>query len=142
MVKSIVIKALVLVGVASSLNAAEYDLKSNMYQISMEMFAVQQGLMSNNDEATLEAVQQFKSSVNVLLGDKDNITKSLPEGKKDKAPMAVNSAHTINLYMDQISAAINNKNLNDLQKQNKTQKAFMNTQEQCFNCHNLARDRK
>lgn len=97
--------------------------------------------MSNNDEATLEAIKQFKGSVNKLLGDKDTITKLLPENKKDKAPMGVNSAHTINLYMDNISAAINNKNLDELQKQNQTQKAFMHIQEQCFHCHNLARDR-
>ncbi len=135
------IKSLVIVGLVSSLNAADYDLKSNMHMISLEMLAVQQGIMSNNDEATLDALKRFNGSINELLGDKESITKLLPESKKDKAPMAVNSAHTINLYIDNISVAINNKELDELQKQNKTQKAFMNIQEQCFNCHNLARDK-
>lgn len=142
MVKNIVIKTLIVTGLVSGLSAADYDLKSNMHQMSMEMLAVQQGIMSNNDEATLDALKRFKSSVDDLLGDKDSITKLLPDSKKANAPMAVNSAHTLNLYMDEISTAINNKDLDDLQKQNKTQKAFMNIQGQCFHCHNLARDRK
>lgn len=41
MVKINMIKALVLVGLVSGLHAADYDLKSNMYQMSMEMLAVQ-----------------------------------------------------------------------------------------------------
>ncbi|MEN8146178.1 MAG: hypothetical protein ABFR02_01005 [Campylobacterota bacterium] len=142
MVKNMVIKTLIVTGLVSGLSAADYDLKSNMHQMSMEMHAVQQGIMSNSDEATLDALKRFKSSVNHLLGDTDNITKLLPDSKKAKAPMAVNSAHTINLYMDEISAAINNKELNDLQKHNKIQKAYMDIQGQCFHCHNLARDRK
>ncbi|MGB5966627.1 MAG: hypothetical protein WBF77_12995 [Sulfurimonadaceae bacterium] len=142
MVKNIVIKTLIVTGLVSGLSAADYDLKSNMRQMSMEMLAVQQGIMSNSDKATLDALKQFKSSVNHLLGDEDSITKLMPDSKKANAPMAVNSAHTINQYMDEISAAINNKNLNDLEKHSKTQKAFMNIQGQCFHCHNLARDRK
>ena len=142
MVKNIVIKALIVTGLVSGLSAADYDLKKNMQQISMEMLALQQGIMSSDDKATLSALKQFKSSVNELLGDKESITKLMPANKKDKAPMAVNSAHTLNLYMDEISAAINDKNLNDLEKQSKTQKAYINIQGQCFHCHNLARDTK
>ena len=142
MVKNIVIKALIVTGLASGLSAADYDLKKNMQQMSMEMLALQQGIMSSDDKATLSALKQFKSSVNELLGDKESITKLMPANKKDKAPMAVNSAHTLNLYMDEISAAINDKNLNDLEKQSKTQKAYINIQGQCFHCHNLARDTK
>ena len=142
MVKNIVIKALIVTGLVSGLSAADYDLKKNMQKMSMEMFTLQQGIMSSDDKATLSALKQFKSSVNELLGDKESITKLMPEGKKDKAPMAVNSAHTLNLYMDEISTAINDKNLNDQEKQNKTQKAYINIQGQCFHCHNLARDGK
>jgi len=142
MIKNILIKALIVTGLVSGLSAADYDLKQNMQKMSMEMLALQQGIMSSDDKATLSALKQFKSSVNELLGDEESITKLMPEGKKDKAPMAVNSAHTLNLYMDEIGAAINDKNLNDLEKQSKTQKAYINIQGQCFHCHNLARDSK
>lgn len=142
MVKNIVIKTLIVTGLASGLSAADYDLKKNMQKMSMEMLSLQQGIMSNDDKATLSALKQFKSSVNELLGDKETITNLMPESKKDKAPMAVNSAHTLNLYMEEISTAINDKNLNDLEKQNRTQKAYISIQGQCFHCHNLARDSK
>ncbi len=142
MVKNIVIKALIVTGLVSGLSAADYDLKKNMQKMSMEMLALQQGIMSSDDKATLSALKQFKSSVNELLGDKESITKLMPANKKDKAPMAVNSAHTLNLYMDEISTAINDKNLNELEKQSKTQKAYINIQGQCFHCHNLTRDSK
>jgi len=140
MLKKILISGLVVLSMSSAINASDYDLKTNMYKLNDGLTAVQLGMLTNNPKATLAAVKEFKKEIDELLGDKENIKNLLPEKLKYKASMATNAATSIDKYINEIESACSDKSLKKIERENRTQKAFLNIQHQCFRCHNMVRD--
>ncbi|MGB5964198.1 MAG: hypothetical protein WBF77_05680 [Sulfurimonadaceae bacterium] len=96
--------------------------------------------MSNDKKVTLESLDRFQKEIDDLLGDKKNIEKLLPKDLKPKAPMATNTATSIDKYIDETRVILKDKNMKMINRQNRSQKAFVNIQIQCFRCHNMVRD--
>jgi hypothetical protein len=124
----------------SSVSANGYDLKTNMTMLSATFSSVEQGFLTNDKKATLKALDGFKIQVDELLGDKKNIERLLPKNLKHKASMATNTATSIDKYIEEIRVILKDKNMRMINRQNRSQKAFVNIQKQCFRCHNMVRD--
>ena len=131
---------LVSLSIVSSVSANGYDLKTNMAMLSATFSSVEQGFLTNDKKATLKALDSFQKEVDELLGDKKNITRLLPEDLKHKSSMATNTATSIDKYIDEIRVILKDKNMRMINRQNRSQKAFVNIQQQCFRCHNMVRD--
>lgn len=140
MLKKVLIGGLLSLGIVTGASANSYDLKTNMHMLSANFTEVQQGFLSNNTEATLSSLIKFQKEIDELLGDKENITKLLPEHLKHKASMATNTATMIDKYVAEITSVLQDKEMPMIDRQNKSQKAFVNIQVQCFRCHNMVRD--
>lgn len=108
--------------------------------LSATFSSVEQGFLTNDKKATLKALDSFQKEVDELLGDKKNITRLLPEDLKHKSSMATNTATSIDKYIDEIRVILKDKNMRMINRQNRSQKAFVNIQQQCFRCHNMVRD--
>lgn len=132
--------SLISLALASGLSANGYDLKTNMNLLSAAMSDVQRGFLTNDNASTLIALDKFQKEVDDLLGDRENIEKLLPQDKKQKASMATNTATLMDKYANEIRTVLNDKEMKMIDRQNKTQKAFLNIQGQCFRCHNMVRD--
>ncbi len=140
MLKKVLIGGLLSFAIVSSASANSYDLKTNMDLLASTFSDVQQGFLTNNEEVTLASLVKFQKEIDELLGDKDNITKLLPDDLKHKASMATNTATMIDKYIAEIKSILNDKKMPMIDRQNKSQKAFVNIQVQCFRCHNMVRD--
>ena len=138
MLKKMLISAIVSLSVASCVNAGE--LKTDMDMLSGSVSAIQQGFFTNNKAFTLDSLAKFRKDVKAVLGDKETITKLLPEDLKYKASIAINSAEMIDKYIAEIEDTLTDKNIRMIKRQMASQKAFLNIQAQCFRCHNLVRD--
>lgn len=124
---------------ATALNA--YDLKSNMLKLNTELSEIQQGIMTSNEAALADAVDRFVKDADELLSNKDKIAAMLPKGKKNKANIAVNTAHIIDVNIQIIKDSLTNKyNLPHVRRQEDAQRAYTYIEHACFNCHNLVRD--
>lgn len=140
MIKKVVIGALLCLGIVTSASANGYDLKTNMNLLAATFSDVQQGFLTNDEAATLASLETFQKEIDDLLGDKDNITKLLPEKLKHKASMATNTATMIDKYIAEIRDILKDSKMPRIDRENKSQKAFVNIQVQCFRCHNMVRD--
>ncbi len=140
MFKKVLVSGLVSLSIVSSVSANGYDLKTNMAMLSATFSSVEQGFLTNDKKATLKALDSFQKEVDELLGDKKNITRLLPEDLKHKSSMATNTATSIDKYIDEIRVILKDKNMRMINRQNRSQKAFVNIQQQCFRCHNMVRD--
>lgn len=140
MLKKVLISGLLSLGIVSGVSANSYDLKTNMNLLSATFSDVQQGFLTNDEEVTLASLVKFQKEIDELLGDKDNITKLLPDNLKHKASMATNTATMIDKYIAEIESILNDKTVPMIDRQNKSQKAFVDIQVQCFRCHNMVRD--
>jgi len=118
------------------------ELKKDMTKIAHTLSQVQMGFFSSDKVSTLKYLQELKTTTKAVLGDKEKITKLLPKDVKYKSSIAINSAHMIVKYVDEIESILNNKNMRMIKRQMQSQKAFVNIQNQCFRCHNLVRDWK
>jgi hypothetical protein len=138
MLKKTVVGLLVGLGFVANVNAS--DLKHDMSSLSSTLSAVRYGFLTNNKEKAIEALAKFKKSVDTTLGDKETITKLLPEALKYKADIAINSAEMIDKYIEEINTIAVDKNITPIKAQMQAQKAYLNIEAQCFRCHNLVRD--
>ena len=138
MLKKIFLSLVIGLGLTSTLVAG--DLKADMSQLSSTMSEAQIGFYTNNKAATLTAIIKLKKQVHNVLSDKKTITALLPDDVKYKASIAINSAQLIEKYTTQIEKDLNDRSLRMINKQMRTQKAFVEIQKQCFRCHNLVRD--
>lgn len=140
MFKKVLVSGLVSLSIVSSVSANGYDLKTNMTMLSATFSSVEQGFLTNDKKATLKALDSFQKEIDELLGDKKNIERLLPEDLKHKSSMATNTATSIDKYIDEIRVILKDKNMRMINRQNRSQKAFVNIQQQCFRCHNMVRD--
>ena len=140
MLKKVLLSGLVSLSLATGVNANGFDLKTNMDMLAATFNGVQKGFLTNDKKATLAALDRFQKEMNELLGDKKNIERLLPNEIKHKASMATNAATSINQYADEIRTILKDKNMRMINRQNRSQKAFVNIQKQCFRCHNMVRD--
>lgn len=140
MLKKVLLSGLVSLSLATGVSANGFDLKTNMNMLSATLSDVERGFMTNDKASTLVALDKFQKEMNTLIGDKENITRLLPKDLKHKAPMATNTATMINKYVEEIKVILIDKNMRMINRQNKSQKAFLNIQGQCFRCHNMVRD--
>ena len=138
MLKKTFIGLVISLGLTSTLVAG--DLKADMSQISSTTVEAQIGFFTNNKAATLAAIIKLKKQAHDVLSDKKTITSLLPDDVKYKASIAINSAQLIDKYTTQIEKDLNDRSLRMINKQMRTQKAFVEIQKQCFRCHNLVRD--
>ena len=140
MFKKVLVSGLVSLSIVSSVSANGYDLKTNM-TMCLPHFQVQsKAFLTNDKKATLKALDSFQKEIDELLGDKKNIERLLPEDLKHKSSMATNTATSIDKYIDEIRVILKDKNMRMINRQNRSQKAFVNIQQQCFRCHNMVRD--
>ncbi|MEE8589593.1 MAG: hypothetical protein V3S80_09650 [Sulfurimonadaceae bacterium] len=140
MFKKVLVSGLVSLSIVSSVSANGYDLKTNMTMLSATFSSVEQGFLTNDKKATLKALDSFQKEIDELLGDKKNIERLLPEDLKHKSSMATNTATSIDKYIDEIRVILKDKNMRMINRQNRSQKAFVNIQQQYFRCHNMVRD--
>jgi len=140
MLKKVLVSGLITLSLATSVNANGFDLKTNMDMLLATFNGVQKGFLTNDKKSTLAALDRFQKEMNELLGDQKNIEKLLPADIKHKASMATNTATSINQYADEIRTILLDKNMRMINRQNRSQKAFVNIQKQCFRCHNMVRD--
>ena len=140
MFKKVLVSGLVSLSIVSSVSANGYDLKTNMTILSATFSSVEQGFLTNDKKATLKALDSFQKEIDELLGDKKNIERLLPEDLKHKSSMATNTATSIDKYIDEIRVILKDKNMRMINRQNRSQKAFVNIQQQCFRCHNMVID--
>ncbi|MDA3947166.1 MAG: hypothetical protein PF439_10865 [Helicobacteraceae bacterium] len=140
MLKKVLISGLFCLSIATTANANGYDLATNMKMLASTFLSVQEGFLSNDKASTLVALDKFQKEVDDLLGDKRNIERLLPEDLKHKASMATNTATLMDKYVNEIREDLNDKDMSMIDRQNKTQKIFLNIEGQCFRCHNMVRD--
>ena len=138
MLKKALISLVVSYGLATSAVAGE--LKADMDGLASNLVEIQMGFFTNNTELTLKSTKTLKEHVHRVLGNEDAITKLLPENVKHKASIALNSAEIIEKNVKIIEDAYKDPNSRAINKQMKSQKAFIEIQNQCFRCHNLVRD--
>jgi len=141
MLKKTLVSIVVCLGLAGSAVAQEgSDLKAGMGALSGSVSALQMGFFTNDKKASLDAITMLRENVKKYMGDKETITKLLPENEKYKASIAVNSAQMIEKYAAEIAKELTDKNMSAINREMSTQKAFLEIQNQCFRCHNLVRD--
>ncbi|WP_455756026.1 hypothetical protein [Sulfurimonas sp.] len=139
MIKKILVGGLIsLILVANS--SANETLKAEMNVLSGILIDMQRGFVTNDKNATLDAVAKLKIEVKNTLGDASDIKKLLPENVKHKASTAVNSAKMINRHISEIEKVLTVKNMRMINRQMRSQKSFLDIQNQCFRCHNIVRD--
>ena len=139
MFKKTLLSLVVCVGLVSSVSAQE-ELRADMNKMAADLTAVQIGFFANDKKGTLSSLMDLKGIVYKTIGDKKTITKLLPEEVQYKSSIAINSADLINRYIGEIEEILTDKNMRMINRQMRSQKAFLEIQKQCFRCHNLVRD--
>ena len=139
MFKKTLLSLVVCAGIVSSVSAQE-ELRADMGKMAADLSSVQIGFFTNNKKDTLAALMDLKGIVYKTIGDKKTITKLLPEEVRYKSSIAINSAELINRYIDEIEDILKDKNMRMINRQMRSQKAFLEIEKQCFRCHNLVRD--
>ncbi|MEA1919112.1 MAG: hypothetical protein U9N52_04680 [Campylobacterota bacterium] len=151
MKKRILLSTLAVVtALTTSLSAAEFDLKANMYKLNIELSELQRGLMTSNKVAVRVALEEFARDSSAILSDdgysfKKKIYSSLPEdmkNKKHKVGLAMKAARKMDLNIKKIQEALANEDETMLTRKRHAQEAYQNILGTCFECHNLVRDKK
>ncbi|MEA2073223.1 MAG: hypothetical protein U9O86_06515 [Campylobacterota bacterium] len=141
MLRKTLVSVIVCLGLSSTVvSAGNTELKEGMGQLSGNVSALQMGFFTNDKSITLDAVKTLRENVQKYLGDKEKVTKLLPESLQYKSSIAVNSAQMIEKNAIIIEKALADKNMRMINRQMSTQKALLEIQNQCFRCHNLVRD--
>ena len=139
MLKKTLVGLVVCLGLSSGAVASD-KLQENMDNLAGSLSGLQMGFLTNDKKMATTSVQSLRKQISVYLDDKDAITKLLPPEIQYKSSIAINSAHMINKYAKEIEKILTDKNMRMIDRQMKSQKAFLNIQNQCFRCHNLVRD--
>jgi hypothetical protein len=150
MKKRIILSALAVLTVATtSLSAADFDLRTNMYKLSIELSELQRGFMTSNQLAVEVALGKFAEDSTELLSDhgysfKTKIYNMFPKdmkNKKHKAGIAMKAARTMDLNIKKIQAELANEEASMLSRKRNAQEAYQKILGACFECHNLVRDK-
>lgn len=134
MEKRFLIGALAALTISSTLSAAEFNLKENMYKLNNYMMLMQAGFIEGNKEKSLKAAEALGEESAKLLGNEDVMRKMLPSDKAHKAHIATTSAHLIADNVEIIKASKDNF------RRETAQNAYLDIQRACMRCHNLVRD--
>jgi hypothetical protein len=134
MEKRFLIGALAAFTISSTLSAAEFNLKENMYKLNNYMMLMQAGFIEGNKEKSLKAAEALGEESAKLLGNEEVMRKMLPSDKAHKAHIATTSAHLISDNVEIIKASKDNF------RRETAQNAYLDIQRACMRCHNLVRD--
>jgi len=141
MIKKILVSGLVSLSIATGA-AAQEELIQEMNTLTGSLYEIQRGFLTNDKKMALDALANFEKDVKAYLGDEKSIKKLLPNEVKHKSSIAINSAKMINKHVVEIRKTLKDKNMTMINRQMRSQKAFLDIQNQCFRCHNLVRDWK
>jgi hypothetical protein len=134
MSKRFLIGAIAALTISSTLGAAEFNLKENMYKLNNYMMLMQAGFIEGNKEKSLKAAEALGEESAQLLGNEDMMRKMLPPEKAHKAHIATTSAHLIADNVEIIKSSKDNF------RRETAQTAYLDIQRACMRCHNLVRD--
>lgn len=132
--KRFLIGAVAALTISSTLGAAEFNLKENMYKLNNYMMLMQAGFIEGNKEKSLKAAEALGEESAQLLGNEDVMRKMLPVDKSHKAHIATTSAHLIADNVEIIKSSKDNF------RRETAQNAYLDIQRACMRCHNLVRD--
>ncbi|MDD2830135.1 MAG: hypothetical protein PHW18_11230 [Sulfuricurvum sp.] len=132
--KRFLISAMAALTISSTLNAAEFNLKENMYKLNNYMMQMQAGFIEGDKAKSLKAAEALGEESNKLLGDEAIMRNMLPANKAHKTRIASTSAHLINDNVEIIKSSMDNV------RRDTAQNAYLDIQRACMRCHNLVRD--
>ena len=141
MIKKMLVTGLISLSIATGA-AAQEQLINEMNTLTGSLYEIQRGFLTNDKKMALAALDNFEKDVEAYLGNEDAIKKLLPEEVKHKSSIAINSAKMIGKKIKEIRKTLKDKNMTMINRQMRSQKAFIGIQNQCFRCHNLVRDWK
>ncbi len=146
MKKSILMSGfLVLIMGTASFGAQEFDLRSNMLKLNSELNDLHRGFIRGDKKEVSVALESFAKDAKDLLSNRDAMINMLPKdmkNKKHKVNIAVESAREIDISVQTIREAIENKDsVSVIKRQNASQEAYLHIVDSCFKCHNLVRDK-
>ncbi len=131
--------------ITSSLNAKEFDLRSNMIKLDADLNNLQRGFMTSNKKAVEVALDRLIKDADELFNNREQIIAIFPkdmENKKHKANIAFDSSRIMKNGAAEIRQAIADKGKFSVRKrQARAQEAYLSMVDACFKCHNLVRDK-
>jgi len=142
MVKTVTAMALLSLFVQQCTAEEQFNLKYNMLKLNADMGEARERMIRNDKAGALDVFKRLKTEVHDLLSNKQKIESLLPPGKKQKSNIALESAKTIveNIELIEDAYGKNERQLSDLKRQVKAQRAYTSIELACFHCHNLVRD--
>ena len=141
MLKKILVSGLVSLSIVTGV-AAQEELINEMNILTGSLYEIQRGFLTNDKKMALDALSNFERDVKTYIGDEKSIKKLLPKEVQHKSSIAINSANMIGKHVKEIRKTLTDKNITMINRQMRSQKAFLGIQNQCFRCHNLVRDWK
>lgn len=132
--KRFLIGAIAAFTISSTLSAAEFNLKENMFKLNNYMMLMQAGFIEGNKDKSLKAAEALGEESQKLLGNEEMMRNMLPKDKAHKARIATTSAHLISDNVDIIKSSMDNV------RRETAQNAYLDIQRACMRCHNLVRD--
>jgi hypothetical protein len=132
--KRFFIGAIAALTISSTLGAAEFNLKENMYKLNNNMIQMQAGFIEGNKEKSLKAAEALGVESEKLLGDEAIMRNMLPKEKAHKVRIATTSARLITDNVEIIKSSMDNT------RRDTAQNAYLDIQRACMRCHNLVRD--
>jgi hypothetical protein len=132
--KRFLIGAIAALTISSTLGAAEFNLKENMYKLNNYMIQMQAGFIEGNKEKSLKAAEALGVESEKLLGDEAIMRNMLPKDKAHKVRIATTSARLIADNVEIIKTSMDNT------RRDTAQNAYLDIQRACMRCHNLVRD--
>lgn len=122
----------------------KFNLKFNMLTLNAELGEIRERMIRNDKKGALEGIKRLKVEAHDLLSNKKKIESLLPPAKRHKSYIALESAKVIadNIEVIEDAYGANTRQLNDVQRQVKAQRAYTSIELACFHCHNLVRDQE
>jgi hypothetical protein len=134
MTKRFLIGAIAALTISSTLGAAEFNLKENMYKLNNYMMQMQAGFIEGDKTKSLKAAEDLGEETKKLLGDEAIMRNMLPKDKAHKVRIASTSAHLISDNVEILKSSMDNV------RRETAQNAYLDIQRACMRCHNLVRD--
>ena len=101
------------------------------------MHSIEYGFLTNDKNITKNSIDNFKVQINKIFNSEDIIKNFLPHKLKHKSSTAINSVKIINRSILEIEKVLADENIRVVNRQRRTQKSFLEIQNQCYRCHNL-----
>lgn len=119
---------------AAGVQAAGFDLKTNMQNLNKYMVQMQTAFIVGDKAEALKAVTALGEESKHLLADEAVMAKMLPKAQAHKVRIATTSARMIEENVETIKANMENV------RRDAAQNAYLDIQRACMRCHNLVRD--